>query len=617
MGSLHVRKQGEIARNFVPVWKRYNDWDEDTPIGTVQWTLTAPPLPPPPNEVLDDPIVSNTIRDHPEYFPIITPVNIPNLHTELQGHPNLPLTTSVETSLTFGFWPLVKTFPVEYPITHDESTPTPEDPVKAAFLRDQRDVELSKNRYSSAFPHLLPGMYCMPIHAVPKDNGEAMRLVTDHSHGPYSLNSLIDKCSMPKAPLDNMRAFGTHMIAMQQRHPGKKLIAWKSDVAEAYRLIPMHPYWQIKQVERVDGQYHVNRCNVFGGRASQLLFISFMALVSWVAVVKRGISELCAYSDDHFGLAVEGDTTWYAPYNRSLPSPQARLLLLWDDLGIPHKEKKQISGNPLVIIGISVDVNSLELSLSKSAITALLDELEYWVSTSTTPAKRGCTLRQWQHLTGWINWALNVFPLVKPALSCIYEKMRGKTSPMVRFRPNNAIRNDLRWAISHIRSSPGIRILDNLHWHPSEADFTIYCDASLTGMGFYSRELHLGFTCSITHTEDQIIFYNEALCVLSALTWLDDREALAKRIVIYTDNTNTVDIFNSLRASPRFNPILIHACDILLRTPHDLKVLYVPGERNLVADALSRGRIGDALRLDHLLQVESFEPPLSEGGVAK
>ncbi|KAF9039398.1 hypothetical protein BJ165DRAFT_1531485 [Panaeolus papilionaceus] len=428
--ELHVRKQGEIARNFVPDWKRYNDWDEDTPAGTVEWTLTAPPLPYPPQEILNDPISSKTVRDNPAYFPIITPVNISILHTELVGHPNSLLVESIISSLTTGFWPLVKSFPPEYPVTLDESAPTPQDPAKAAFLCEQRDVELAKNRYSPAFSQLLPGMYCMPIHAVPKDNGDSLQLVTDHSHGVFSLNSLIDKTSMPKAPLDNMKVFGAHMIAMQRRHPGKKLKAWKYDVAEAYRLIPMHPLWQIKQVERIEGMYHVNRCNVFGGRASQLLFIAFIALVSWIATVKRGISELCAYSDDHFGLAVEGDETWYAPYGRFLPSPQARLLMLWDDLGIPHKEKKQIS--------------------------ALLDELEYWVSLSTTPAKRGCTLRQWQHLTGWVNWALNVFPLVKPALSSIYEKMRGKSSPTIWFRPNNVIRAELRWAISHIHTSPGV-----------------------------------------------------------------------------------------------------------------------------------------------------------------
>ncbi|KAF8223351.1 hypothetical protein L208DRAFT_1317156 [Tricholoma matsutake] len=33
------------------------------------------------------------------------------------------------------------------------------------------------------------------------------------------------------------------------------------------------------------------------------------------------------------------------------------------------------------------------------------------------------TLRDFQHLAGWVNWALNAYPLLHPGLSCLYEKM--------------------------------------------------------------------------------------------------------------------------------------------------------------------------------------------------
>jgi len=52
------------------------------------------------------------------------------------------------------------------------------------------------------------------------------------------------------------------------------------------------------------------------------------------------------------------------------------------------------------------------------------------------------------------------------------------------------------------------------------------------------------------------IFYFEALCVLSALYHADLSTPYASRILIYTDNQNTVDIFNSLRAMPEYNHIL-------------------------------------------------------------
>lgn len=46
---------------------------------------------------------------------------------------------------------------------------------------------------------------------------------------------------------------------------------------------------------------------------------------------------------------------FYAPYRRSMPSKQVRLLQLWDTLGIPHSDNKQLFGLALEIIGFFVD----------------------------------------------------------------------------------------------------------------------------------------------------------------------------------------------------------------------------------------------------------------------
>lgn len=102
----------------------------------------------------------------------------------------------------------------------------------------------------------------------------------------------------------------------------------------------------------------------------------FISLVNWIAIHIRHIKFLKVYSDDHFSISKRLDVTWYQPYQKLFPMPQATLLHLWDELGIPHKEKKQLFGNPLVIIGINVDANLLHMSLPSSAIGDLLAELD-------------------------------------------------------------------------------------------------------------------------------------------------------------------------------------------------------------------------------------------------
>ncbi|KAF6751620.1 hypothetical protein DFP72DRAFT_1135373 [Ephemerocybe angulata] len=222
--------------------------------------------------------------------------------------------------------------------------------------------------------------------------------------------SLVDKEAMDKVPLDGMRSFGPILVEFRRRFPEARLILWKADVREAYRLIPMHPYWQIKQVEQVEGINYVTRCNVFGGTASQILFIAFMALVNWIAVYVFSISAISEYSDDHFGVAREDDVEWYEPYHKLMPTPQAQLLRVWDHLGVPHKESKQISGNPLTIIGISVDTSTMTLTLPPEAKSDLLEELDAWCDESGQFARRGATLKRWQQLAGWLNWSFNRTP---------------------------------------------------------------------------------------------------------------------------------------------------------------------------------------------------------------
>ena len=57
---------------------------------------------------------------------------------------------------------------------------------------------------------------------------------------------------------------------------------------------------------------------------------------------------------------------------------------------------------------------------------------------------------------------------------------------------------------------------------------------------------------------------------------------------MFTDNIDTVQLFNSLSALLAFNWMLIQVADLSLRQELDFRVFHVPGVHNAVADALSR-----------------------------
>jgi hypothetical protein len=437
----------------------------------------------------------------------------------------------------------------------------------------------------------------MPIYAVPKPHSEKLRLVNDHSASKLSLNSMVDHDQVTGYPMDNLAQFGRLLVKFRCDHPDlgspDSITIWTSDISEAYRICPLHPFWQLKQGVLVGTDLYVDRCITFGSSASPAIFIAFNSLVTWIAQNKCHVPFITTYLDDSAGCAWKDDVTFYAPYGKHMPTPQVRLLTLWDELGIPHDERKQINGSAIPVIGIQVDPSKMMYTLPDESRLKLVEELEDW---STRKGKRN--VKCWQHLAGWVNWCLNVYPHLRPALCNIYNKLRVHTDQNASIWVNNAVREDLRWALDKVSVSTGLLLLNATSWVIAEATHTIFCDACPSGMGFWYPDLDLGF-CADTPADDapDCIFFFEALCVVNAIRDACDRTRTCGRFVIYTDNLNTVEIFSSLRALPAYNILLREAVDLLQAGGHDLRVLHIPGEENEVADALSRSDFTRAWRL--------------------
>jgi len=124
------------------------------------------------------------------------------------------------------------------------------------------------------------------------------------------------------------------------------------------------------------------------------------------------------------------------------------------------------------------------------------------------------SLIEWQWILGWINWALNVFPLCCPALQSAYTKIAGKQVSCAKIFLNRTVIREFSWLATTIESSDGVHMLDAIEWDESLVDLTIYCDASLNGISFVAPALKTGFCSAIpTDCPIQTIFYFESLSV--------------------------------------------------------------------------------------------------------
>ena len=568
-------------------------------------TETVPPVPRPPQNELFNRLALSTIQSHPHLFKITTPININRFGSLLTSHPNRPLVDSVCTGLEFGFWPWATTNGSDGPeIVNNAVLQKIRNLDHLAFMRHQRDEEILLGCFSTPFQDLLPGMTTIPLWVVPKPHSDKLRLVVDQSAGEYSPNSFISPGDA-SVHLDTLHALGAALIRVRKQHGDVPLVLFKTDVSQAYRRLPMHPLWQIRQIVTIDDMNHVDHNNNFGNRGAGRLWVTFFGLVLWIAGFVVFIHDLFAYVDDAFSYEFADRMTFYGPYNKYMPTKQSCLLTLFDDLGIPHEERKQVFGSPLTIIGFDVNPNSMTITMSPEARNDLIGTIHDFAN---TPRRK--SLKDFQHLAGWINWALNVFPLLRPGLSGVYEKMRRGSFPYQKLSLNNAIRSELRWLADHIDRSDGVHVLKSREWSRADADQTYLCDACPSGMGYWSLKTCEGFQCAISPSSRNGIFFFEALTVLSALSHVC-KTVFPKpsRLAILTDSSNTFDMFNMLHALPAYNPILITAIDLLIRSKIQLRVFHISRNNNRVADALSRLDPFTAQQLQPGLVVSYFSPP--------
>jgi len=442
-----------LLRQYSPnlVWRT-----SDSPkVVSAYSTLTAAPLPPPPKNELQNKVARKTIAQNPGLFGITSPIKVDAFERNLKDHPNQSFVQSVVRGLKYGFWPWANTNDATLPTTYDGSRQRQPitSKVKADFVRQQRDEEVTLGRWSKPFgKELLPGMHSSPIAAVPKSTPGKFRLIIDQSCGPHALNSMIPK-SQVKVKLDTVHDLGTKLLVVRKKHPTRRLVLFKSDVKSAYRQLPMHPSWQIKQVVSIDGQCHVDRCNTFGNRGGGWNWDAFASLVNWIGTEKKNIPDLLGYVDDNFGWEFEGNTKYYKPYNKHLPAKQTRLLKLWDELGVPHDEEKQLSGPCLPILGYEVDANAMTVKVPDEKKAKVTQLLRNYAHEGTS-----YTLKELQSVAGSTNAVLCLYPSLRPGLRGLFDEMAGKEGAGTKLTITKPVARSLSKLADYLEHAEPIRI---------------------------------------------------------------------------------------------------------------------------------------------------------------
>ena len=143
---------------------------------------------------------------------------------------------------------------------------------------------------------------------------------------------------------------------------------------------------------------------------------------------------------------------------------------------------------------------------------------------------------------------------------------------------NKQVIADLSWFTDTIGLVSGVCLLNFIIWSTSDANLTIYCNASMTALGFYILQMNLAITSPISQEQGlHHIFFYKAFCIVLALAFATQLNHPPACLLIFTDSLNTVNMFHLLKAAEDYNHLLLFTAHLLLLQKTTLHVFHITG----------------------------------------
>ena len=492
-----------------------------------------------------------------------TPVKPKKLVLWLEGH---PLAQKVLSYFTVGCsLKASMTEPPPLPRNHKSARRN------AQLVSAKIDKELAAGRLAGPFQ--LPPFsrfVVSPLGLVPKKDG-GQRLIHDLSFPRgNSVNSTIDHA-------DATVCYASLDEAIQSiLSLGTSAFLAKTDIASAFRIIPVSPDDYYLLGMEWQGHLYFDRCLPMGCASSCRIFSEFSSAIKWAAKTRLGIPHMVCVLDDFLLLASSRQVC-----QQNLD----KFLGMCREVGIPMAEEKTFPpAQTMSFLGIELDVVKMEARLPADKLI----KCEALVAAALRASR--FSLRELQSLIGSLNFACRVVSPGRAFLRRLINLTIGKTSPYYRIRLTSEAKADLMaWSL-FLQSFNGTCFFHQSPWQHSDS-FHFYSDASKQGFGavFGSHWLYGQFPQN-WQSYDIWILELYAL-VVAFVTW--QSHLSNQKLTFHCDNLNIVQVLNSC-SSP--NPIVMVLVRFLvvsaMRANCKFRAVHVPGARNKLSDYLSRFQVG-------------------------
>ena len=352
----------------------------------------------------------------------------------------------------------------------------------------------------------------------------------------------------------------------------------KSDISEAFRLIPISPKDYHLTGFFFQGYYY-DRCLPMGCASSCKIFERFSTALKWILENKFGVHNVVKILDDF--MFIESD------YNKCAKSLQA-FIKLCSDVGVPLAVHKT-EGPTNVITFLSIQLNSIQMiaQLPPDKIAQYTEDVKQALLMSKI------TLRELKSLTGKLQFATTVVTTGKAFLRRMYNLTKGITKPFYFVRLTKGVKQDLQMWLQFLSSYNGQSFIREPHFANSEA-LHFFSDASKSGFGitFGSSWIEGLWPINWQHLNITIL---ELYPIYIAISMFAHKLRNSK-VIFHTDNMAVVHILNKQTSNcPIVMKIVRPFVLVLLNNNLSLHVQHIPGLDNNLCDAISRQQVSSVM----------------------
>lgn len=360
----------------------------------------------------------------------------------------------------------------------------------------------------------------------------------------------------------------------------------KTDIADAFRLIPVNPRDYPKLGMKFLGQYYYDRCLPMGCGSSCKIYETFSTALQAIFESFDSTIRCVHMIDDFFIMAAD----------RATCERHLRLFLaMCADMGIPiAPEKTTLPAQDTSFLGVELDTVKHIARLPPEKLA------EYSTMIEDMLPHNKVRRNELESLVGKLNFAASVVP-ARPFLRRLIDLVWTVDKPYYFIRLTQQAKADLQTWLSFLQSYNGITYFRSLNIVDSRA-IHLASDASKLGFGacYGSKWVQAAFPP--TWHGRNIAFLE--LYPVFVLLYMFGGSMANSTIIFHCDNEAVTVILNK-QSSKDSSLMSIVRQLVLLLVKHNIHLTskHIPGLMNILPDRISRFQV-----TPHLLSQYGMEP---------